>query len=177
MRYFPSRCYPFHRTQPGSEPLMTQPIGADLFRHLRAVGDPTVSPDGSRCAYVLSWIDAATSSSRSRIYHAGPPVSTVRTMTRNPSPAEMPILTRGFLQMAPRWRSCGPAAPARTGRSRFGQCRPGVGRLLRAPTCPTASVSSHGRPIHLALRWWQTCVRMTEGAPAQRKMMSRRCGK
>ena len=54
---------------------MTQPIGADLFRHLRAVGDPTMSPDGSRCAYVLSWIDAATSSSRSRIYQAGPPVS------------------------------------------------------------------------------------------------------
>ena len=47
---------------------MTQPIGADLFRYLQSAGDPSMLPDGSRCAYVLSWIDAATSESRSRIY-------------------------------------------------------------------------------------------------------------
>ena len=47
---------------------MTKPIGPDLFRHLAGVADPTVMPDGSRCAYVLSWIDAETSDSRSRIY-------------------------------------------------------------------------------------------------------------
>ncbi len=47
---------------------MTKSIGPDLFRHLTSVGDPTVSPDGSRCAYVLSWIDEASSESRSRIY-------------------------------------------------------------------------------------------------------------
>ncbi|MYD49446.1 MAG: S9 family peptidase [Chloroflexi bacterium] len=47
---------------------MTNPIGANLFRHLTAVGDPTVAPDGSRCAYVLSWIDGDTSEGRSRIY-------------------------------------------------------------------------------------------------------------
>ena len=47
---------------------MTQPIGADLFRHLQSAGDPSMLPDGSGCAYVLSWIDAATSESRSRIY-------------------------------------------------------------------------------------------------------------
>ena len=47
---------------------MTKPIGPDLFRHLTGVADPTVMPDGSKCAYVLSWIDAETSDSRSRIY-------------------------------------------------------------------------------------------------------------
>ena len=48
---------------------MTEPIGPDLFRNLKIVGDPTVSPDGSRCAYVLSWIDGETSEPRARIYH------------------------------------------------------------------------------------------------------------
>ena len=47
---------------------MTEPIGPDLFRHLKSVGDPTVSPDGSRCAYVLSWVDGKSLEARSRIY-------------------------------------------------------------------------------------------------------------
>ena len=47
---------------------MTNPIGPDLFRHLTGVGDPTLMPGGSRCAYVLSWIDQETSQGRSRIY-------------------------------------------------------------------------------------------------------------
>jgi dipeptidyl aminopeptidase/acylaminoacyl peptidase len=49
---------------------MTEPIGPDLFRHLKSVGDPAVAPDGSRCAYVLSWIDKETSEPRARIYQA-----------------------------------------------------------------------------------------------------------
>ena len=49
---------------------MTMPIGPDLFRHLSSVADPTIMPDGSRCAYVLSWTDAATSAGRSRVYQA-----------------------------------------------------------------------------------------------------------
>ena len=47
---------------------MTNPIGADLFRHLQSAGDPAITPDGARCAYVLSWIDAESAESRSRIY-------------------------------------------------------------------------------------------------------------
>lgn len=47
---------------------MTKPIGPDLFRRLAAVGDPTVMPDGSKCAYVLSWVDDETSEGRTRIY-------------------------------------------------------------------------------------------------------------
>lgn len=50
---------------------MTEPIGPDLFRHLKTVGDPTLSPDGSRCAYVLSWIDRESSEPRARIYQVG----------------------------------------------------------------------------------------------------------
>ena len=47
---------------------MTETIGPDLFRHLTAVGGPTIAPDGKRCAYVLAWIDAETSEPRSRVY-------------------------------------------------------------------------------------------------------------
>lgn len=50
---------------------MPNSIGPDLFRHLSTVGDPAVTPDGKRCAYVLSWIDSETSEPRSRIYQAG----------------------------------------------------------------------------------------------------------
>ncbi len=49
---------------------MTEPIGPDLFRHLTTVGGPTITPDGKQCAYVLTWIDAATSEPRSRVYRA-----------------------------------------------------------------------------------------------------------
>ena len=47
---------------------MTEPIGPDLFRHLTTVGDISVAPDGSRCAYVLSWVDRENSEARSRVY-------------------------------------------------------------------------------------------------------------
>ena len=50
---------------------MTELIGPDLFRRLKTVGDPTVSPDGSKCVYVLSWIDDDTSEPRARIYQVG----------------------------------------------------------------------------------------------------------
>ena len=50
---------------------MTEPISPDLFRRLKTVGDPTVSSDGNRCAYVLSWIDEETSEPRARIYQVG----------------------------------------------------------------------------------------------------------
>ncbi len=49
---------------------MTNHIGPDLFRNLTSVGDPTITPDGCRCAYVLSWTDRDTSEARSRIYQA-----------------------------------------------------------------------------------------------------------
>ena len=47
---------------------MPEAIGPDLFRHLTAVAEPAVSPDGSRAAYTLSWIDGDTAESRTRIY-------------------------------------------------------------------------------------------------------------
>ena len=50
---------------------MTDPIGPDLFRHLNSVSDPTVSLDGGRCAYVLSWVDPESSEPRARIYQVG----------------------------------------------------------------------------------------------------------
>ena len=47
-------------------------IGPDLLRRLAAVSDPTLAADGRRAAYVLSWIDPATSENRSRIYQLAP---------------------------------------------------------------------------------------------------------
>jgi dipeptidyl aminopeptidase/acylaminoacyl peptidase len=34
-------------------------VAADDLYRLRFVGDPQVSPDGSRVAYVVSWVDPA----------------------------------------------------------------------------------------------------------------------
>ena len=47
---------------------MTNPIGPDLFRHLQTVADPTLTPAGRHCAYVLAWVDSDTGQNRSRIY-------------------------------------------------------------------------------------------------------------
>ena len=74
---------------------MTKPIGPDLFRHLTGVGDPTLMPDGSRCAYVLSWIDEETSQGRSRIYQ-------VRLNERCQRPEPEPF-TRGNSDTHPRY--------------------------------------------------------------------------
>ncbi len=74
---------------------MSEPIGPDLFRHLTGVSDPTMSPDGGRCAYVLSWVDAATSENRSRIYQ-------VRVADDAPPPDPLPF-TRGDSDSHPRY--------------------------------------------------------------------------
>ena len=95
---------------------MPNPIGPDLFRHLAVVSDPSVAPDGSRAAYTLSWIDPATSESRSRIYRvdlpgadaagAPPPQpSLLPTAMRTPTPATLPT--------GPRWPFCAPPPPNR----------------------------------------------------------------
>ena len=76
---------------------MNNPIGPDLFRQLQTAGDPSVSPDGSRCAYVLSWIDEATSEGRSRIYQVA---------TGEPTGSEIPEprpFTRGDADAHPRF--------------------------------------------------------------------------
>ena len=75
---------------------MTNPIGPNLFRHLSAVSDPAVAPDGRRCAYVLSWVDEDTSESRSRIYQVG--LDKARDETPEPSP-----FTRGNTDTHPRY--------------------------------------------------------------------------
>ena len=57
---------------------MPEAIGPGLFRHLSAVAEPAVAPDGSRVVYTLSWVDGSwvdgswvngdTAESRARIY-------------------------------------------------------------------------------------------------------------
>ena len=47
---------------------MSSPISPDIVYKLRGVGDPALSPDGSRLAYSQSWIDQGDGmESRSRI--------------------------------------------------------------------------------------------------------------
>ena len=46
---------------------MSNPISPDVVRRLQSVGDPSLSPDGSRLAYSLSWVDQEKWEGRSRI--------------------------------------------------------------------------------------------------------------
>ena len=46
---------------------MSKPISPDIALRLRAVGDPSLSPDGSRLAYPYSWFEPDLMESRSRI--------------------------------------------------------------------------------------------------------------
>ena len=89
---------------------MPNPIGPDLFRHLTTVGDPAMSPDGSRCAYVLSWIDADTSESRSRIYQAGRADSEPQPFTRGNSDTHPRYSPDGAMLAFLRPGSAGPDA-------------------------------------------------------------------
>ena len=46
---------------------MSNPILPDVVRRLRSVGDPALSPDGTRLAYTLSWVDQEQLDGRSHI--------------------------------------------------------------------------------------------------------------
>ena len=46
---------------------MTEPITPDLVYHLKTVGDPALSPDGTLLAYTLGWVDEESLDSRSRV--------------------------------------------------------------------------------------------------------------
>ena len=106
---------------------MTKPIGPDLFRHLTGVGDPTLMPDGSRCAYVLSWIDEETSQGRSRIYQVRLNERCQTTGTRTIHPRQLrhsPSLLSQTARTSPSFASTTP--PKNSARS--GSCPPTVGR-------------------------------------------------
>ena len=46
---------------------MSNPILPDVVRRLQSVGDPALSPDGTRLAHTLSWVDQEQLDGRSRI--------------------------------------------------------------------------------------------------------------
>ena len=103
---------------------MPHPIGPDLLRRLATVSDPTLAPDGRRAAYVLSWIDPATSENRSRIYQVAPNQNGAGNGNRNrngddENPSEPQPFTQGSADTHPRYSPDGrtlaflrPAAPA-----------------------------------------------------------------
>ena len=77
---------------------MTNPIGPDLFRHLQTAADPTLTPDGRQCAYVLSWVDAATQQNHSRIYRVNADAAAADGGDGTPQP-----FTRGNADTHPRY--------------------------------------------------------------------------
>ena len=50
---------------------MTLPIGPEVAHRLRTISDPSISPDGSRVAYALSWAEPVSLEARSRIMMLG----------------------------------------------------------------------------------------------------------
>ena len=46
---------------------MPAPVTPDMVYHLKTVGDPALSPDGTSLAYTLGWVDKESLGSRSRI--------------------------------------------------------------------------------------------------------------
>jgi len=46
---------------------MTSPLTPQMIRHLKTVAEPSLSPDGSKLAYTLGWVDPELMESRSRI--------------------------------------------------------------------------------------------------------------
>ena len=50
---------------------MTLPIGPKVAHRLRTISDPSISPDGSRVAYALSWAEPVSLEARSRIMMLG----------------------------------------------------------------------------------------------------------
>ena len=46
---------------------MSSPIGPEVAHRLKSISDPSLSPDGSRVAYALSWAEPPEMNSRSRI--------------------------------------------------------------------------------------------------------------
>lgn len=83
---------------------MPHPIGPSLLRRLTAVSDPTLAPDGRRAAYVLSWIDPATSENRSRIYQVAPDTDGSGGNSSEPQP-----FTQGSADTHPRYSPDGNA--------------------------------------------------------------------
>ncbi len=47
---------------------MSSPLGPEMVRHLKAVSDPSISPDGTQVVFTYSWVDPDSLESRSRLH-------------------------------------------------------------------------------------------------------------
>lgn len=63
---------------------MSQPIGPDLVYHLTGVSSPSMSPDGTRLAFVRSHVDREAMESRSQVMMMSLPDGSPREFTRGP---------------------------------------------------------------------------------------------
>ena len=64
---------------------MTRPIGPEVAYSLKSVSDPSISPDGGRLAYALSWAEPPELDGRSRIMMADLEDGSIAEFTRGPS--------------------------------------------------------------------------------------------
>ncbi|GIS65602.1 MAG: hypothetical protein CM1200mP3_18500 [Chloroflexota bacterium] len=60
-------------------------LSNQLVRNLKSVGEPSLSPDASRLAYTLSWIDQDQLQTKSQIIVRGLPDGTEHKFTRGPN--------------------------------------------------------------------------------------------
>ena len=63
---------------------MTSPHTPQMIRHLKTVAEPSLSPDGSKLAYTLGWVDPDLMESRSRIMVTDLVSGEEREFTRGP---------------------------------------------------------------------------------------------
>ena len=63
---------------------MTSPHTPQMIRHLKTVAEPSLSPDGSKLAYTLGWVDPDLMESQSRIMVTDLVSGEEREFTRGP---------------------------------------------------------------------------------------------
>ena len=64
---------------------MTSPHTPEMIRHLKTVAEPSLSPDGSKLAYTLGWVEPGLKESRSRIMVADLVGGEEREFTQGPN--------------------------------------------------------------------------------------------
>ena len=74
---------------------MSTPIGTEIAHRLKSISDPSLSPDGSRVAYGMSWVEPPEMDHRSRIM--------MLEVDRGDSQLFPKEFTRGIRDSAPRF--------------------------------------------------------------------------
>ena len=88
---------------------MSSPLAPDMVRHLKAVSDPSMSPNGDRVVFTFSWVDEESLESRSRLHLLA--LNGAKGRPRSSLPGDRGMLHPGSLPTAKLWPSCDPTKP------------------------------------------------------------------